>query len=57
VERREVDRLLRVHAEVQVAEEERERPLVLLVTTWRAEGQAPITCCYLFDDHAGAVTR
>src|SRR6185437_4903940 len=37
VERGEVDRLLQVHAERQVVEEEQQRPLILLVAAWRAE--------------------
>src|SRR5580700_4136688 len=39
VERREVDRLLQVHAERQVVEEEQQRPLILLVAAGRAERQ------------------
>jgi hypothetical protein len=39
MEGREVDRLLQVHAEQHVVEEEVQRPLVLLVTAGRAERQ------------------
>ena len=34
---RRVDRCLQVHAVYRVAKEERRRPLVLLITPWRAE--------------------
>src|SRR5581483_93128 len=43
VERREVDGLLEVHAEPHVVEEERQRPLVLLIATRRAERQVRLT--------------
>src|SRR6266550_2495154 len=43
VERREVDRLLQVHAERQVVEEEQQRPLILLVAAWRAEREVRLT--------------
>src|SRR5215472_17637160 len=50
VEGRSVDRLLQVHPEHHMVQEEADRPLVLLITAWRPERHVRLAAA---QDHAG----